>query len=1136
MTIDNPAWKEWVETVRASVAARLPDIVRARAEGWHQTGPGEYRCRSPLRAATSATGFSVSAAKASWYDFGLGEGGDALSFLRRMHGLSFRDALDLAAREGSVHTWDEFKRARGMAQTDPVSLLDAWNASEQTHRVREIMTSIAELMHAALPGEVRAYLRAHYQLSDETIDEERIGWAFAGAFDLALEVLPFTREELLLTGFFHERSTGEVVVAQAHRIVFPYWKDGLVVYSIGRHYLGHARAEDVTLPEWDAGKYKKHLTQTARHTYVSHTITNEALWGEDLVTRLKPEDRRRTTLFMAEGITDAMILAQAGYDVISPVTTSISAKQIERTRLLARSFAELVIVNDNDEGADGSRPGERGALRTARLLWGEIIVKIATIPKPAGVAKVDVNEFVGGMRREGLDEAALRARFDEEVVRPALPFPEYFVTSIDADTSATDLERLLVELGGYACTLTPMQRHDLVARVHKRFPKMPKGPAKLAIERGAREEAARRERMRTGAATPEDAASGPKRDPSAAARLRSVVFDELGTYERQLMDGTRERISNFSLVATRRIVSEEPFIQDRLELRAIAQNGEPLVESWIPEPKVWASKRAFVAALPSLRMQFFGSDEEVQAIQELLVVTGVAQLPSLRATTIIGYHEVGGEPRFALPAGTLAPSGWMDVPDLRFVSPGGSTLQARLPREQTDIALGEAIARDVLAELAGLHAPEAMGLLVPWFFACAFKPRFLTKLKGFPVLDVSATAGSGKTASVAHLLWPLASGAMPGELGSASSTPFALLRDLSSSNAIPLPLDEYKPNEMRKDQVDLAGRMVKRAWSGDVETRGRADQTVAIYPISTPLAVIGESGLVDDHAASERCLHVNLSPVWLRAHSEAQRAFARVTAADLTAAGVAYLRWTLGADFEAMLAAASAETDAWIAAAGRAASMPPRVRVVLITVAFGLRAVEAWAAHVRAPRVGFDLPAALDAALRGTFEVDDKGGVSMTQLDSFDRWVVDASRMATLGLIREGVDYRWTHEHHVFLHLGNVEAARETWYRSRGSHFMSPGARALRRLAAEKTAVEGGYVVCSNARAWLDDDRHGRGVTVVPDKIPDAFGADGFPLATRAAGWGGARAGAGRPAEEDAQEASLPWATAGRRSGRGGPS
>ena len=106
--------------------------------------------------------------------------------------------------------------------------------------------------------------------------------------------------------------------------------------------------------------------------------------------------------------------------------------------------------------------------------------------------------------------------------------------------------------------------------------------------------------------------------------------------------------------------------------------------------------------------------------------------------------------------------------------------------------LAEAGKRTLIQAWPDLFAVQNLTALVPmiaWNLATYFAPMIRTRLRGFPLLHVAATMGSGKTSLVASLLWPLFTGVMKAEPLACTSTLFAYTKDFSSTTSLPLVLD-----------------------------------------------------------------------------------------------------------------------------------------------------------------------------------------------------------------------------------------------------------------------------------------------------------------------------------------------------------
>lgn len=388
-------WERWADSVRDKAMHGLAALIERDAKNWTATGRGQFKCCSPLRHERTPS-FYVYADQGRWHDFGTSKGGDAIAYIRERDQCSYREAMSTLAVALGMEDYGGGSAAQRIA---PEDLVREFNADEDARTIFELMTEIARICAwwiEAPDNKVRKHLREHYALSDATIDAEMIGYAPECLWHLVRDRMPNVHEATLMkTGFF--ANVMSHATAQAGRILFPYWRDGLVHYTIGRHFFAGADPATTSLEEWDRGKYKKHLTwNEEKRPWVSKLISNELLWNEDCGRHLN----KNFDLLISEGITDALILKQIGFYVMSPVTISISDKQIARTIEYARRARSVVIINDNDVNARGERPGWEGAKRMLKIMWeAKIPVRVGTLPKPEGVSKIDVNEYVAARLR-----------------------------------------------------------------------------------------------------------------------------------------------------------------------------------------------------------------------------------------------------------------------------------------------------------------------------------------------------------------------------------------------------------------------------------------------------------------------------------------------------------------------------------------------------------------------------------------------------------------------------------------------------------------------------------------------------------------------------------------------------------------
>lgn len=233
-----------------------------------------------------------------------------------------------------------------------------------------------------------------YGLSDQTIEELKIG--FSPNNERIIEYLcslGFTQNDLLLSGLFVKVSEDKIVPFFKGRLMFPYWKNGRVVYFIGRETF----FTDDNKYERDR-KYKKLLTHSEKRPYISKVVSNKYFYNEDAAYKAKE-------ILITEGVTDCIAAKQAGIPCISPVTTSFRDRDLPKLLELTKRCESVYICNDVEE----NKSGEKGAVKTAlKLEEAGRNVYIVTLPSN-GSDKVDLNDFLKqnppGAFRELMDNA-----------------------------------------------------------------------------------------------------------------------------------------------------------------------------------------------------------------------------------------------------------------------------------------------------------------------------------------------------------------------------------------------------------------------------------------------------------------------------------------------------------------------------------------------------------------------------------------------------------------------------------------------------------------------------------------------------------------------------------------------------------
>lgn len=985
----------------------------------------------------------------TWRDFSGGGslGGDCFDYVVRRDGCTFMEALRMLARRAGVEVPG--------ADADGTLGEELARLSER-RRVEALLTAAAAYYHGVLPSKVRQkWYREHYGFTDETIDSLLLGWADGHLFEHMTGLLGASAEEALSTGLFVRLGDGRVADFFRDRLVFPYWLRGRVVYFI-------ARATEHTGDEpWEQAKYKKLLTHSEKHGYVSPCVENATFYNEDAA-------RGADEILITEGVTDCISAHQAGVPCLSPVTVRFRKQDTPRLLAITARAKRVVICNDSE----ASGAGEAGAIETAQALQAAgRDVRIATIPRPEGTEKIDVNELVA---KEGPD--ALRA-----VLAKARRFPEFVLERIPADTPKADLGARLAPILEMIRTAGPLEREAYTDLVRDRF-----------HLRAATLKALLRTSPASGADDGADAGSADAEPavPRAPEARKGEVLEDTDHYYLVSPNGTRVVISSFQIEPRQRILVEDGELID-----ADLTSDRGTVHRDIRFPReAWHSSKALLRVLGSVDLQWTGSDDNVQGVLRLVASRDV---PTRRGTINLGFLETAGGPRWVTPSGVLGPAGTdVSKEDLIYV-PSGASLSDRVSYRPESRDAEVEVAHLILPSLLQLNAAAVVLPIIGWFFAAPLKPRIAAQVGHFPILVVWGTQGSGKSSIIMEILWPLL-GVVSAEPYSATETEFALLKLLSATNSVPVFIDEYKPFDMPKHRRNTLHRYMRRLYTGEVEERGRADQTVATYRLGAPLCLAGETRPIES-ALMERILTANPEKDELQRNPERAQAFARIRTVDPGRLSAGIIRFLLGRDTTADLVLARGIAERVLA--GR--EVPYRVRDNLVVMVLGLHHFEEYARSLGVPIPELDLDAAIAAMLDDLLEGGGDGVKS-----GLDYFLEELSILAIAGSIRNGQHYVYKDDllaiHFPACHAAYAEHCRRTGFE--GEVF---DRKALRRQLVE-SHKRGGYVQELDAHVCFDGrgDRR-RAVLIDLEAAKRFLAVDDFPEpAQEAAGaapgrWGG---------------------------------
>lgn len=319
-----------------------------------------YKANCPFHTEKTPS-FMVSPDRQIWHCFGCSEGGDIFSFVMKMEGMEFPEALRVLAKKAGVR----------LTFQDPALI-------NQKTKLLDICKAAASFFHEKLISShqaqfVRNYLKKR-EVSDDAVEDFKLGFA-PDAWDELNKYLvqkKFLSEDIFLAGLTvkKERSVG-FYDRFRNRLIFPINDVHGNVVGFGGRWLGEEK-EGVA----------KYVNSPQTMIYDKSRV----LYGLD---RAKQEIRKQKLAVIVEGYMDLVASHQAG--VVNIVASSGTALTNEQVKLLKRYTPNIAFAFDSDiAGEDASKRGIDVALAN------EINTKIIILPfgkDPDELIKKDVKAW-----------------------------------------------------------------------------------------------------------------------------------------------------------------------------------------------------------------------------------------------------------------------------------------------------------------------------------------------------------------------------------------------------------------------------------------------------------------------------------------------------------------------------------------------------------------------------------------------------------------------------------------------------------------------------------------------------------------------------------------------------------------------
>ena len=305
--------------------------------------------------------FSVNPELGLYYCFGCQESGDAITFVRKLDGLDFPEAVErLAARAGITLRYDSTVVSKDR---------------ERKARLAEATAAAIDHYHAILleqpaGGRARGYLRSR-GFDGDAARRFVLGWAPDGYDELSRHLydLKFSREDIEAAGLAFVNRSNRLQDSFRSRLMFPIYDRAGVAVGFGGRSLTP-----------DGPKYKNTAETVLYHK-------SRLLYG---LNWAKAEIGARDEVVICEGYTDVMGFALAG--VPNTVATCGTALTEQHVQLLKSFTRRMVLAYDADSA--GQSAAEKWYQWEQEF---DIEVKVAALPPgrdPGDVWKDDPEVLV----------------------------------------------------------------------------------------------------------------------------------------------------------------------------------------------------------------------------------------------------------------------------------------------------------------------------------------------------------------------------------------------------------------------------------------------------------------------------------------------------------------------------------------------------------------------------------------------------------------------------------------------------------------------------------------------------------------------------------------------------------------------
>ncbi|MCL4354184.1 CHC2 zinc finger domain-containing protein [Patescibacteria group bacterium] len=323
--------------------------------------------------------FSVNSKCQYFYCFGCGASGDVISFIQKYEKKEFWEVFTDLAHQVGVDIGDYSQEDKQKLKEEAI--------------IEDILQETVTFYHNSLTQEVKDYLVNDRKLTEETINQFKIGFANGELRKHLLDDCKFSADLCIKAGALKDtnRSVKDYFY---QRIILPNLRRGKVAYISGRSI-------DDTEPKY------LHLKGEQKYLYNEEAINNEVV-------------------FIVEGIFDCLSLNQLGYNVVSLLSSHLKADYLNKFSKCKTIYICL----------DGDEAGQKATIKLGEVFLDK--AKVIKLPD-----NLDPNDYFKDHTKEEF----------EELINSAPDFIQSQLEAIPRDTDKVELPKKLEIILGYLAKL-----------------------------------------------------------------------------------------------------------------------------------------------------------------------------------------------------------------------------------------------------------------------------------------------------------------------------------------------------------------------------------------------------------------------------------------------------------------------------------------------------------------------------------------------------------------------------------------------------------------------------------------------------------------------------------------------------------